>query len=179
MPFLLSSYNPQKQAPTSLWWSLGCKTLLFDPQLGQKTSSFSFLQLPNSTRCFHWEQGRKTACYFSSLLLQPCEDNRLSNERGDPISCQRTTHLITCASFAEIKGKGTLNVVSILQMQMQTALFVVRCTAKHKPLLHFTTSLPLILQPWTQNRIMLVSYQFMDSWSTSTLIEPEGLTYDR
>lgn len=28
---------------------------------------------------------------------------------------------------------------SILQMQMQTALFVVHSTAKHKLLLHFTT----------------------------------------
>lgn len=52
-------------------------------------------------------------------------------------------------------------------------------TSYYYILLHITTLLPLILQPWTQNRIILVSYRFVDSRSTSTLIEPKGLMYDR
>lgn len=175
----MSSYNPQEWAPTSLGWSLGYKALLFDPQLGQKASSTSFFQLPNSRSCFCWEQGGKTACYFC-CLLQPCQDNRLPKERGDPISCQRTTHLIHMCFFCgnqAIRSSTGLekglsgNMVSILQMQMQTALFVVHSTAKHKLLLHFTTLLTLMRQPRIQNRISIklepvVSYQFMDSWST-------------
>lgn len=146
----VSSYNPQEQAPTSLWWSLGYKPLLFDPLLGQKTSSTSFFQLPNSRSCFCWEQGGNMAFF------------------------------IIYASFVEIKPVD--NVVSILQMHMQTVRSVVHSTAKHELLLRFTTYYYITTINTTalaQNRIILVvSYWFMDSWSTRTLTQPEGLIYD-
>lgn len=41
--------------------------------------------------------------YLLPSPLQPCQDNRLSKERGDPISCQRAKHLPRCASFLENK----------------------------------------------------------------------------
>ena len=163
----VSSYNPEEQTPTSLWSSLGYKALLFDPRLQQKTSSSSFLQLPNSTSCFHWEQGKKMACYFSSPPFTPVRTTdcpRKEQTRSHAKEPHIWSHvLLLQRSGQQIKhrvGKRTLNVVSLLQMQMQTVLFVVHSTAKHKLLLHFTTSPPFTLQPWTQNRIMLVSCWF-------------------
>lgn len=56
--------------------------------------------------------------------------------------------LLLWRSSQQIKhrdGKETLNIQSILQMQMQAALFVVHCTAKHKLLLYFTTYYYIII----------------------------------